>query len=207
MLKRLKTLLITAVLGVVSLCAHADDVVAPDALIKQVSGEVIDSVKADKAIQAGDTRKINALVDAKILPHVNFEHMTALSVGRYWRQATPEQKQRLQDEFKLLLVRTYAGALTQVKDQVLEFKPLRSKPEDTQVIVRSLIKGKGDPIQLDYRLEKLADGWKIYDVNVLGIWLVENYRASFAQEIGASGIDGLISKLAEKNKASASAKS
>lgn len=200
MFKRMKTLLIATVLGVATVCAHAE---APDALIKQVSGDVIETVKADKAIQGGDLKKIITLVDAKILPYVNFQRMTAMAVGRYWRQATPEQKQHLQDEFKLLLVRTYAGALAQVKEQSIELKPLRAKPEDTEVIVRSEIKGKGDPIQLDYRLEKAGDSWKIYDVNVLGVWLVENYRSSFAQEISASGIDGLISKLADKNKAAA----
>ena len=184
----------------------AAEAVAPDALIKKVSGEVIEAVKADKAIQSGDVKPIMALVDAKILPHVNFQRMTASAVGRYWRQATPEQKTRLQDEFKLLLVRTYSGALTQVKDQVVEMKPMRSRPEDTEVIVRSEVKGKGEPIQLDYRMEKAGDTWRIYDVNVLGVWLVENYRASFAQEIGASGIDGLITKLAQKNKGAAPTK-
>ena len=124
--------------------------------------------------------------------------MTASAVGRYWRQATPEQQQRLQEEFKTLLVRTYSGALTQVKDQTVQLKPMRSKPEDKDVVVRTEVRGKGDPVQLDYRLEKAAGGWKIYDVNVLGVWLVENYRNSFAQEIGASGIDGLIGKLAEQ---------
>ena len=184
----------------------AAEAVAPDALIKKVSGEVIEAVKTDKAIQAGDVKPIMALVDAKILPHVNFQRMTASAVGRYWRQATPEQKTRLQDEFKLLLVRTYSGALTQVKDQVVELKPLRANPGDTEVVVRSEVKGKGEPIQLDYRMEKVGDAWRIYDVNVLGVWLVENYRASFAQEITASGIDGLIAKLAEKNKAAPSSK-
>ncbi|MCK6425685.1 MAG: ABC transporter substrate-binding protein [Burkholderiaceae bacterium] len=178
----------------------------PDALIRQVSGEVIEAVKADKAIQAGAVQPIIVLVDSKILPHVNFQRMTASAVGRHWRQATPEQKAKLQAEFKTLLVRTYAGALTQVKDQVVELKPMRSRPEDTEVIVRSEVKGKGEPIQLDYRMEKAGDSWRIYDVNVMGVWLVENYRASFAQEIGASGIDGLIAKLAEKNKGSAPSK-
>ncbi|WP_295640847.1 phospholipid-binding protein MlaC [uncultured Methylibium sp.] len=179
------------------------EVQTPDALVKQVSTEVIDSVKADKAIQAGDLKKIMALVDAKVLPHVNFQRMTASAVGRYWRQASPEQQQKLQAEFKTLLVRTYSGALTQVRDQVVELRPLRSKPEDTEVVVRTEVKGRGDAIQLDYRLEKTSDGWKIYDVNVLGVWLVENYRNSFAQEISANGIDGLIAKLAERNKAAA----
>lgn len=175
----------------------------PDAFVRQVSTEVLDSVKADKAIQAGETGRIFALVDTKILPYVNFQRMTASAVGRYWRQASPEQQQKLQAEFKTLLVRTYAGALTQVRDQTIELKPLRNKPEDTEVVVRTEIKGRGEPIQLDYRLEKAADSWKIYDVNVLGVWLVENYRNSFAQEIGSGGIDGLITKLAERNKSAA----
>jgi phospholipid transport system substrate-binding protein len=181
-------------------------VVAPDALIRQVSTEVIDTVKADKAIQGGDVSKIIALVDTKVMPNVNFQRMTAAAVGRNWRSATPEQQKRLQDEFKTLLVRTYAGALTQVKDQTIGLKPFRAAAEDTEVVVRTEIKGKGEPIQLDYRLEKTAAGWKIYDVNVLGIWLVEQYKNSFAQEISASGLDGLITKLAEKNKAASGGK-
>lgn len=177
---------------------------APDALIKQVSTDVLDAVKADKSIQAGDVQKVVALVDVKVMPHINFQRMTASAVGRHWRQATPEQQKRLQDEFKTLLVRTYSGALAQVKDQTVALKPMRSTPQDTEVVVRTEVRGKGDPVQLDYRLEKSGDAWKIYDVNVLGVWLVENYRNSFAQEITASGIDGLIAKLAERNKAAAS---
>lgn len=176
---------------------------APDAFVRQISTELLDAVKADKSLQAGDIAKVIALVDSKVLPHVNFRRMTASAVGRYWRQATPEQQAKLEGEFKLLLVRTYAGALSQVGDQTIEMKPLRAKPEDIEVVVRSEVRSKGEPIQLDYRLEKQASGWKIYDVNVLGIWLVENYRSSFAQEISASGIDGLIAKLAELNKAAA----
>ena len=179
---------------------------APDALIKQVSDEVIETLKSDKAIQSGNVQKIFALVDAKVMPHVNFQRMTAACVGRYWRTATPEQQKRLQDEFKTLLIRTYAGALTQVRDQSVQLKPMRSSPEDTEVIVRTEVRGgRGDPIQLDYRLEKSGSDWRIYDVNVLGVWLVEQYRNSFAQEIGANGVDGLIAKLAEKNKASTNA--
>lgn len=203
--RRWTSLIASTALVLVTAVAQAQT--APDAWIKQISGDVIESVKSDKAIQAGDTKKIMTLVDAKILPNVDFLRMTSSAVGRYWRQATPEQQTRLQAEFKTLLVRTYAGALTQVKDQSVELKPLRAKPEDTEVLVRSEVKGKGDPIQLDYRVEKNGDSWKIYDVNVLGVWLVETYRASFAQEISASGIDGLITKLAEKNKAAAAAKS
>jgi phospholipid transport system substrate-binding protein len=201
-MQRWMVLAAAVVAVVVAPVAHAE-VLAPDALIKQVSTEVIDTVKADKAIQAGDVSKIITLVDTKVMPNVNFQRMTATAVGRNWRSATPEQQKRLQEEFKTLLVRTYAGALTEVKNQTVGLKPLRAAATDTEVVVRTEIKGKGEPIQLDYRMEKLADGWKIYDVNVAGVWLVEQYRNNFAQEIGAVGIDGLISKLAEKNKAAA----
>jgi len=185
--------------------ARADE--APDALILRISTDVLDAVKADKSIQTGDVQKVILLVDAKVMPSLNFKRMTASAVGRYWRQATPEQQQRLQEEFKTLLIRTYAGALTQVKDQTVQIKPMRSKPEDEDVVVRSEVRGKGDPVQLDYRLEKTPAGWKVYDVNVLGVWLVENYRNTFSQEIGTNGIDGLINKLAERNKAAGVAKS
>lgn len=200
MFKRIVTLFGAAILAVPLAFAQA---VAPDALIQKVSTEVIDAVKSDKAIQAGDVNRIIALVDAKVMPNVNFQRMTASAVGRFWRQATPEQQKRLQEEFKTLLVRTYSGALTQVRDHTVQLKPMRSKPEDTEVVVRTEVRGKGEPIQLDYRLEKTDAGWKIYDVNVLGVWLVEQYRNSFAQEIGTKGIDGLIAALAEKNKAAA----
>jgi phospholipid transport system substrate-binding protein len=173
---------------------------APDALVKRISGEVMAAVKADPAIQAGDVNRIIALVDGMIMPNVNFSRMTASAVGRFWRQATPEQQKQLQDEFKTLLVRTYAGALGEVKDQTVSFRPLRARPEDTEVVVRSEVRGRGDPIQLDYRLEKTPAGWKIYDLNVLGVWLVETYRTQFAQEINAKGIDGLIAMLAQRNK-------
>lgn len=180
--------------------AMAQAMEAPDVLVKRLSSEVLESIKSDKAIQGGDTSKVIALVDSKIMPNLNFSRMTASAVGRSWRQATPEQQKRLQEEFKVLLVRTYSGALSEVKDQTISMKPLRAAPEDTEVIVRTEVKGRGDPIQLDYRMEKAATGWKIYDLNVLGIWLVETYRSQFAQEITASGVDGLITKLAERNK-------
>jgi len=179
---------------------------APDALVQRVSGDVMAAIKADPAIQKGDVNRIMGLVDSKIMPNVNFARMTASAVGRFWRQATPAQQKQLQDEFKTLLVRTYSGALGEVKDQTLSFKPLRARPEDTEVVVRSEVRGRGEPIQLDYRLEKTPEGWKIYDLNVLGVWLVETYRTQFAQEINAKGIDGLIASLAQRNKASASAK-
>lgn len=174
-----------------------------EALIQQISTEVIDTLKADKAVQAGDIGKVLTLVDTKVMPNVNFQRMTASAVGRPWRDATPEQKTRLQDEFKTLLVRTYAGALTQVKDQTVTLKPSRQAATDGEVVVRTEVKGKGDPIQLDYRVEKTDAGWKIFDVNVLGVWLVDQYRGSFAQEISAKGLDGLIATLAERNKAAA----
>ena len=200
---------ITALLGValfasVPLARAAEE--APDALIKRVSNEVLDKIKSDKSIQAGDLNKIISLVDSQVMPNVNFTRMTASAVGRNWRQATPEQQKRLQDEFKILMVRTYSGALAQVKDQVINVKPLRAAPEDTEVIVRTEVLRRGDPIQLDYRMEKSATGWRIYDLNVLGIWLVETYRTQFAQEINANGVDGLIASLSQRNKSNASDK-
>ena len=179
--------------------AQAQATKSPEALIKEVSTDVLESVKADKSIKEGDVSKVIALVDAKVMPYINFQRMTSSAVGRYWKQATPEQKKRLQEEFKILLVRTYSGALAQVQDQTVQIKPSRAGADDKEVVVKTEVRGRGDSIQLDYRLEQLADGWKIYDVNVLGVWLVENYRNSFSQEIGANGIDGLISKLAERN--------
>ncbi|MDP2257075.1 MAG: ABC transporter substrate-binding protein [Polaromonas sp.] len=173
---------------------------APDALIQRVSVEVLDAIRADKNVQAGDMTKVLALVDSKVMPHVNFTRMTAAAVGRSWRQATPEQKKRLQEEFKALLIRTYSGALSQVNDQRLNVKPLRAAPTDTEVIVRTEVIGRGNPVQLDYRMEKTATGWKIYDLNVLGVWMVETYRTQFAQEINANGVEGLIAALAQRNK-------
>ncbi len=180
--------------------AAAVQAATPDAFIKRITDEVFATVKADKGIQQGDLRKVHAMVESKILPNVNLQRMTSAAVGRPWRQATPEQKQRLQDEFKNLLIYTYAGAAAQIKDQTIEYRPMRSRPEDTEVIVRTLVRNKGEAIQLDYRLEKAEGGWKIYDVNVLGAWLVQTYQSSFAQEVSASGIDGLIAKLVERNK-------
>lgn len=173
---------------------------APDALVKRISEDVINTAKADKAIQAGDTKKVIDLVETKILPHVDFQRMTSLAAGRFWRQATPEQQQQLTTEFRKLLVFTYSGALSQVKDQTIEFKPLRADPSDTEVEVRSQVnQARGEPIPLNYRVAKGASGWKIYDINVLGAWLVETYKGTFASEINKGGIDGLIKALADKN--------
>jgi phospholipid transport system substrate-binding protein len=176
---------------------------APDALVKRISVDVLDTIKADKAMRGGDMAKIILLVDTRIMPHVNFQRMTASAVGPAWRQATPEQQKRLQDEFKVLLVRTYAGALSQVSDQIVAMKPLRASPDDKELVVRSEVRGSGDPIQLDYRLEKTPGegaGWRIYNLNVLGVWLVETYKSQFLQEINSKGIDGLIESLAARNK-------
>jgi phospholipid transport system substrate-binding protein len=179
---------------------------APDALIKRLSTDVLDTIKADKSLQSGNLPQVIALVDSKIMPNVDFQRMTASAAGPAWRKATPEQQKRLQDEFKILLVRTYAGALAQVSDQEVAMKPLRASPEDKELVVRTEIRGRGEPIQLDYRLVKTPSqgaGWKIYDLNVLGVWLVDTYRGQFAQEINARGMDGLITTLAERNKANA----
>ena len=200
LLQRFWSVIAAGLLALASFTALAHE--APDQLSRRLSSDVLDTIKTDKEVQAGDLRKIVAFVDGKVMPHVNFTRMTASAVGRAWRQATPEQQKRLQEEFKTLLVRTYSGALSQVRDQSVAVKPLRANPADTEVIVRTEVIGRGDPIQLDYRLEKTANGWRIYDLNVLGVWLVETYRSQFAQEINARGIDGLITALTERNKAS-----
>ena len=176
---------------------------APDAFIKRVAVETLDAVKADKNLKGGDVGKIMQLVDTKLVQHINFRRMTVLATGPNWRKATPEQQKRLQDEFKLLLVRTYSGALSQVSDQTIELKPMRGEIDEKNLIIRTEVKGRGDPIQLDYRLEKTPGegaGWMIYDLNVMGIWLIENYKSQFTKEINNGGIDGLISSLAERNK-------
>jgi len=179
---------------------------APDAFVRRFTTEMIDLVRTDKMIKAGDLNHIASVVDARVLPHLNFQRMTAQAVGPGWRQATPEQKSRMQAEFKILLVRTYSGALTQISDQTVTVKPLRGSPTDAEVLVRSELKGRGEPIQLDYRLEKTPGegaGWKIYNLNVMGIWLIDTYRSQFAEEINAKGIDGLINTLAERNRSNA----
>jgi phospholipid transport system substrate-binding protein len=174
---------------------------APDVLVKRISADVIETVKVDKDIQAGNRNKIMELVQSKILPYVDAQKMTAQAAGPYWRQATPEQQKRLSEEFRTLLVFTYSGALSQIKNETVEFKPMRSDPADQEVEVRSVVNvTRGEPIQLNYRLAKTPAGWKIFDINVLGAWLVETYKGNFKAEINKSGIDGLIAKLAERNK-------
>jgi phospholipid transport system substrate-binding protein len=183
--------------------ALAQAAVAPDEQIRTMSTQILERIRADRDLQAGDLRKLSQFVDETIMPSVNFERMTALSVGRSWRQATPEQQKQLMVEFRALLLRTYAGALSAVKDQTVRVKPLRAGAgaDDAEVIVRSeILQSRGDPIQLDYRMEKAGAVWRIYDLNVLGVWLVETYRNQFTQEINARGIDGLIKSLADRNR-------
>jgi phospholipid transport system substrate-binding protein len=173
---------------------------APDVLVKRISSDVIDTVKADKDIQSGNRNKIMVLVNAKILPFVDSEKMTSLAAGRFWRQATPEQQKQLAEEFRTLLVYTYSGALSQIRNETIEFKPFRADPADTEVEVRSQVNmSRGEPITLNYRLTKTPAGWKIFDINVLGAWLVETYKGTFASEISKGGIDGLIKKLHDRN--------
>ncbi len=174
---------------------------APDVLVRDLTNEVLATIKADPAIASGDLNRLQKLVDEKILPYVDFQKMTQLAVGRGWRTATPEQRATLTREFRTLLLRTYSGALSQVKDHQVQMKPFRAQPNETDVTVRtSVVPSRGESIQLDYRLEKQDAGWKIYDVNVIGVWLVENYKSQFAGEINAGGVDGLIKTLSERNR-------
>ena len=179
---------------------HAEEL-APDALIKNVSNEVLTIVRQDKDIQSGNTQRVIQLVEQKVLPHFNFAHMTQLAVGRDWNKASPEQKKQLVGEFRNLLVRTYSNALTAYKNQTIDFKPLKMQPADTDLTVKTQVnQASGRPIKIDYNLEKLADGWKVYDVVIADVSLVTNYRENFAQEVRNGGIDGLVKALASKNK-------
>lgn len=192
--------LLTSFLFAFTLGAGAQAQEAPDALIKRVSEEILEIARTDKQIQAGNQQRIMEVVQGKIIPHVNFQRMTAMAAGRFWREATPDQQSALTNEFRTLLVYTYSGAISQIRNQRLEFRPLRAAADDTEVEVRSnVIQSRGEPIQLNYRLEKTPNGWKIFDVNILGAWLVETYKSSFASEISKGGIDGLIRTLAERN--------
>jgi phospholipid transport system substrate-binding protein len=198
--------LLVFLLLLVSACGLAAAQEAPDALIRRVSQEVMDIARNDPAIQAGDRRRIHAVVESKILPHLDFQRGTALTMGRNWREATPEQRDKLSAEFRNLLLYTYAGAMSQIKDQTMTFRPLRMDPSDTNVEVRSEVRlpRRPEPVEVSYRLRKTAGGWKIYDVNVMGAWLSETYRTTFASEINRGGIDGLIRTLEEKNRQLAS---
>ncbi|KAF1023179.1 MAG: putative phospholipid-binding protein MlaC [Paracidovorax wautersii] len=186
--------------------AWAQNVEAPDALVKRLSTELLDTIRSDPSLKAGDANRVMAIVNDKVMPHVNFARMTASTIGPAWRDATPTQRQQLQDAFKNLLVRTYAGALKQVGNQTLAVRPLRASPSDTEVVVNSEMQGgQGGPIQLDYRMQKMADGWKVYDINVMGVWMADSYRGQFAQAISSSGIDGLIKQLNDQARAAGKA--
>jgi phospholipid transport system substrate-binding protein len=211
LLKMVKSLIKSLAIGAALLAAGAASAqapaaapsatAAPEVLVRDLSTEVLATIKADKALASGDVNRAQKLVDEKILPYVDFQKMTQLAVGRGWRQATPEQRAALTREFRTLLVRTYSGALSQVTDHKVELRPFRAQPADTDVLVRtSVVASRGDPIQLDYRLEKTDAGWKIYDVNILGVWLVENYKTQFASQINAGGVDGLIKTLTDRNR-------
>lgn len=177
--------------------------VAPDVLVRNVSNEVLDIVRKDKDIQAGNTRKVVELAEEKVLPHFDFVRMTRLAVGKDWRQANPTQQKALVEEFRTLLVRTYSKALTEYRNQTIDIKPVKMQPGDTDVLVRSLVNQPGaKPVQIDYNLEKTEQGWKVYDISVAGVSLVTNYRGSFAQEVSAGGIEGLLATLRAKNKGS-----
>ncbi len=193
-----------SLLTVPSLATAAD--LGPDAFIGQLSTDLLTTIRNDKANLAGDVGKIGALVDAKLMPHVNFKRMTASAVGPAWSKSSPEQQKQLQDEFKTLLIRIYAGAVAQINDQTISVKPTRFSAEDPELVVKTEVRGAGDPIQLDYRIEKTPGqglGWKIYNFNVMGVWMMETYRGQFSKEINANGVDGLIQALAQRNKLTA----
>jgi len=195
-------LLLSLVLVLLAPLAQAQET-APDELIKTIAQDVLTILKQDKDIQAGNSKKIANLVDSKIVPHFNFTRMTQLAMARNWRQASPDQQKALTAEFRTLLVRTYSAALTSYRDHVIEFKPLRSKPEDTEVTVKSEVKQSGtQPVAIDYQMEKTPTGWKVFDVKVGGVSLVTTYRETFASEVRDHGVDGLIKSLATKNRES-----
>ncbi len=200
MLKQLCALVLVVCSVFVTHSAMAQEE-APDAMIRRISQEVQNIAKSDQSIQGGNMSRMVAVVEEKILPYVDFERMTSLAAGRFWRQANPEQQKQLIAAFRSLLIYTYSGALSQVRDQKIEFRPLKLDPGATDVEVRSrVIQPQGDPILLNYRVEKTSGSWKMYDVNVMGAWLVETYKGTFSTEIGKGGIDGLIQVLADKNK-------
>lgn len=206
-LKMLALFMTVASLGLVqNVMAQAVDASTPDGLIKFVVSDVMTSVKADKDIQAGNIPKIIALVEQKIVPYSDLDKTAQLAMGRNWSKATPEQQKQISAEFKMLLIRTYSGAISQIRDQTVIYKPFRASPDDQEVVVRTQVINKGEPIQLDYRLMKTASGWKVYDINVLGAWLIEAYRNQFNNQIGQNGIDGLVKFLQDRNRSLASAK-
>ncbi len=186
--------------------AQAPDQSTPDGLIKTVVSDVMASVKSDPEIQKGNIPRIVDLVEKKIVPYTDMRRTTEMAMGPNWKKATPEQQTQLVSEFKNLLIRTYSGALSQLRDQTVQFKALRAAPDDQEVVVKTVVLGRGDPVPLDYRLEKTANGWRVYDMNIMGVWLVEAYRNQFANQISQNGIDGLVKFLQERNKQLAAVK-
>jgi len=199
-------LLSSLFLFVGSAYAQAVDQLTPDGLIKTVVSDVMAAVKSDPEIQKGNIPRIVDLVEKKIVPYTDMRRTTEMAMGPNWKKATSEQQTQLVGEFKSLLIRTYSGALSQLRDQTVQFKPLRAAPDDKEVVVRTVVIGRGDPVPLDYRLEKTANGWRVYDMNIMGVWLVEAYRNQFANQIGQNGVEGLIKFLQDRNKQLAAAK-
>lgn len=199
-------LLSSLFLFVGSAYAQAVDQLTPDGLIKTVVSDVMAAVKSDPEIQKGNIPRIVDLVEKKIVPYTDMRRTTEMAMGPNWKKATSEQQAQLVGEFKSLLIRTYSGALSQLRDQTVQFKPLRAAPDDKEVVVRTVVIGRGDPVPLDYRLEKTANGWRVYDMNIMGVWLVEAYRNQFANQIGQNGVEGLIKFLQDRNKQLAAAK-
>jgi phospholipid transport system substrate-binding protein len=204
--KYFAVLLSSLFLVVGGVSAQAVDQSTPDGLIKNVVSDVMASVKSDPEIQKGNIPRIVDLVEKKIVPYTDMRRTTEMAMGQNWKKATPEQQSQLVGEFKNLLIRTYSGALSQLRDQTIQFKPLRAAPDDKEVVVKTVVIGRGDPVPLDYRLEKTANGWRVYDMNIMGVWLVEAYRNQFANQIGQNGVEGLVKFLQERNKQLAAAK-
>ena len=200
--------LFAALFSFISVGASAQtvDTSSPDGMVKTVTQQVIDSIRGDKSIQQGDISHITRLVNEKILPYTDFRRTTQLAMGRNWRAATPQQQDQVVDQFKMLLIRTYSGALAQVRDQQIQWKPFRMNPDDTDTVVRSGVMNNGQPIELDYRLYKTPQGWRVYDINVLGAWLIQAYQQQFSEQIQQKGVDGLIQFLTQRNQQLAAGK-
>ncbi|MDR5758287.1 ABC transporter substrate-binding protein [Caballeronia sp. LZ035] len=189
-----------------SASAQSVDANSPEQLIKTVTTQVLDELKSDKQIQSGNINEITKLVNEKILPYTDFTRTTRLVMGRNWNSATPEQQKQIVEQFKMLLIRTYAGALAQVRNQTIQYKPFRASPEDTDVVVRSVVMNNGQPVELDYRLYKTPQGWRVYDINVLGAWLIQAYQQQFNEQIQQHGVGGLLQFLTQRNQQLASGK-
>jgi phospholipid transport system substrate-binding protein len=189
-----------------SASAQAVDTNSPDGMIKTITTQVLDQIKSDKSIQAGDVNEITKLVNEKILPYTDFTRTTRLVMGRNWNTATPEQQKQIVEQFKMLLIRTYSGALAQVRNQTVQYKPFRASPDDTDVVVRSVVMNNGSPVELDYRLYKTAQGWRVYDINVLGAWLIQAYQQQFNEQIQQHGVNGLVQFLTQRNQQLANGK-